>query len=765
MDSRAVALVAAVLVAVCPSSPAADSQWQQAKTLLKEIRQTSAAMAKASGGERTALQEKQKALQETLAKHKQALCGGPWSRHEFKTPAHRKDRTGSEIQMNMIVWLPPDTPKIRGVFFSLWGAIVHDPFLRAGAREGGLAISCINEGFDGGFNYTTGTAAAFEEAFARAAEVTGHPELRDAPVLTAGMSASVIGARNIAYWKPDRSLGVIHASGGNMHHCLYDPKRSLAGVPFLAVNGEMEHCGPEGGGHMSGAAGIRPEYGFQTQWVMMRDSMIERQMNDPTHLMNLLVMPNAGHGGWSDATAYVCGRFMAKAARYRLPGGYPNAKVTADGCVRIDPRWGWLTDANLKAPQFKPAPYLRYEGDPGRAWWHFDEEMAMETAEYHTGVFTQPDPAWGPLDVEAVRAFNLSNSSGPDSALRALLPLCDAGEDQRRAEAVGYIGRLGAVAVGSIPRLIALFGERPAPLVTESLSISLARLADASTQQLLDAVKHADPNVRVGAILALGRIGQPADRIVAAAETGSADAHPVVRRASLNALMRMKAGPSRVGAAALPVLDDLAAAGDGAAFSKLCFEVTLLGTNAVAAAMPAFLRGVTNPHPAVFASSVGGILASRPKPPVAAVPALGAALLTDDTNRWAMAVAAIGRIGMPAATNLVLGCMKQLHNKNASLADYALQILGRLAPKVGTPEFRARAVGSLLEVLEGKEDDAIRRRAARGIGAFGADAKAAVPALRMALDEGGMKDAAQKALGDIGASGGPSLESDILQFP
>jgi hypothetical protein len=758
MNIRHFALAALAAAATCAATRAAETHWQEAKTLIKQIGQVSAAAAKASGDERAALQEKHKALTAALAESKKALYGGPWARHEFKTPAHRKDKAGNEIQMNMIVWLPPDTPKIRGVFLSLWGMIVHDPFLRAGAREGGLAIACINEGFDGGFNYTTGSPAALEEALAKAAEVTGHPELRGAPLLTAGMSASVIGARNIAYWRPDRSLGVIHASGGNMHHCRYDPKLTLAGVPFLAVNGEMEQCGPEGGGHMSGAAGIRPEYGFQTQWVMMRDSMIVRQYDDPTHLMNLLVMPNAGHGGWSDATAFVSGLFMAKAARYRLPGGYPGAKATADGCVRIDPRWGWLTDANLKAPQFKPAPYDKYEGDPGRAFWHFDEEMAMETVEYHTGVFSRPDPAWGPLDVEAVRAFNLSRSDKPESAIKALLPLCDAADNRRRAEAAGYIGRLGPAAAGSLPRLIAMFGERPAPLVAESLSASLARMAPASVQHLLDAAKNTDPNVRAGAILALGRIGQPVETILAAAEAGSADGHEAVRRASFDTLLLMKAGPARVGAAARPVLDDLAQAGDATVFSNTYFSVILLGSNAVAAAMPAFMRAATNPHPVIFHCAVSGILAMRPKPPAAAVPILSQALLTDDTNRWAAAVAAISKIDLPGATNLVVGCMAQLRNKDATKADFALETLARLAPKVGTPEFRAMSAKQLLGIVEGKGESALRRRVVRGIGAFGADAKATAPTLQMAMEEPDLRDAVKKALTDIGAGSGPNLE-------
>ena len=69
-------------------------------------------------------------------------------------------------------------------------------------------------------------------------------------------------------------------------------------VPFLAMNGEFEWCGPVGGGHASGAAGIRPEYGNQTQWVMIREQMLRLWRNKQEHRMTLVVVPNADHGAW-----------------------------------------------------------------------------------------------------------------------------------------------------------------------------------------------------------------------------------------------------------------------------------------------------------------------------------------------------------------------------------------------------------------------------------------------------------------------------------
>ena len=60
-------------------------------------------------------------------------------------------------------------------------------------------------------------------------------------------------------------------------------------MPFVAVNGEFEEYGPEGGGK----GGIRPQWGSQTQWVMIREQMLRRRKQDAANLMNLIVLPMA----------------------------------------------------------------------------------------------------------------------------------------------------------------------------------------------------------------------------------------------------------------------------------------------------------------------------------------------------------------------------------------------------------------------------------------------------------------------------------------
>jgi hypothetical protein len=105
------------------------------------------------------------------------------------------------------------------------------------------------------------TIERLDKVFDHWAEASKHPEIRGAAVLTGGLSVSVLWVRNVGYGAPDRCFGIVYVAGGNIHQQMNDERKTLAGVPFMAVNGEFESCGPEGG--------IRPHPGFDTQWHRM----------------------------------------------------------------------------------------------------------------------------------------------------------------------------------------------------------------------------------------------------------------------------------------------------------------------------------------------------------------------------------------------------------------------------------------------------------------------------------------------------------------
>jgi len=289
------------------------------------------------------------------------------------------------------LWIPPGTAKLAGLIVAektlLEKRLVTDPAIRKAAADRSLGILYFEPGPNPFFPYggKGDCDVRFLKGLEELAGSSGHPELAHVPWLTIGHSTGGIFCRNLAYWRPDRVLGVIHIKSGNMHHGIHYPERdSLKGVPFLAINGEFEEFGPEGG--------IRKEYGRQTQWVMIRKQMLARRRQAADHLMSLVVHAGGNHTDWSDALTDLCVLFIHKACEYRLPtGSRGDSKPIA--CRQIKVVSGWLTDSDLKDPKHKPATCDEYAGDKGLAFWHFDEEMARTVRNYHKGKFTEPDPA------------------------------------------------------------------------------------------------------------------------------------------------------------------------------------------------------------------------------------------------------------------------------------------------------------------------------------------------------------------------------------
>jgi hypothetical protein len=294
-------------------------------------------------------------------------------------------KTKTEEDKKVSLWLPTSHEYIRGVIVAhpmVGGLVSAQPIRRAAAREGLGMLVYDDFGGEG-----KEALARLDGLFEKFAAESKHPELRGAPVLVGGLSASVLGTRNVACAVPDRVFGVVHVAGGNFQE-MPAGGRGMTQVPFLAQNGEFEWCGPVGGGHASGKWGIRAEYGLQTQWVMIREQMLRLWRNTQEHRMSLVVVPNADHGAWDIGLTAL---FVRKCAQYRLPKEKRDGHAPAV-CAPLPVEKGWLTDADLDHPQHEPAPYDAYKGDKNNAFWHFDEEMARAVYGYHKDKFLLPDP-------------------------------------------------------------------------------------------------------------------------------------------------------------------------------------------------------------------------------------------------------------------------------------------------------------------------------------------------------------------------------------
>ncbi len=299
------------------------------------------------------------------------VARGPDRQGRPREPAHAQ------------LWIPPDCRRVRGIIIGqitrLEKTLTVDPIIRKAAADTDLAVIFVEPSFDILFNYVENDAGRkLKGMLAALARQSRHPELEFAPMITVGHSTGGIFARNVAYWKPERVIAVIHIKSGNLHQHIYGENKSLAGVPFLAINGEFEEYGPEGG--------IRPEYGLETQWIMLRQQLLERRRQEPNNLMSMIVHPGGNHTSWDRGLSEYCALFIRRAVEHRVPKA-PNADRRPVRCLQIKAEDGWLTDADIKHPEHQPAPYAEYTGDKSRAFWHFDAETARATYKYHEGKF------------------------------------------------------------------------------------------------------------------------------------------------------------------------------------------------------------------------------------------------------------------------------------------------------------------------------------------------------------------------------------------
>jgi hypothetical protein len=286
----------------------------------------------------------------------------------------------------VLIWLPPRATEIRGLLIGgrlgIELEIALHPLIRKVCEEERIAIVYFDPHISATFKFWEDPTleSSWLKAIDDLAERTGHPEIRRVPWITMGHSTAGIFARNVAYRWPSRTAGVLHIKSGNFHQRDMLPPGgsngafSLVGVPLLAINGQFEEYGPEGG--------LRPEWGRETQWVYVVKDILRFREKDPKHLMSLWVEPGGNHHFGSPEFFRIVTLFIRKTAQYRLPKELPmgNDPIVCQPLALED---GWVSDASLDAPRHPPAPYREYTGDRLHVFWHYDEEMAKAHAEFH----------------------------------------------------------------------------------------------------------------------------------------------------------------------------------------------------------------------------------------------------------------------------------------------------------------------------------------------------------------------------------------------
>ncbi|RMD83389.1 MAG: hypothetical protein D6820_02400, partial [Lentisphaerae bacterium] len=324
----------------------------------------------------------------------------PDKRHRPRQPA------------DVFLWIPPHVHTLRAILIGgrigIESELVVDPQIRNVCRKDRAGIVYFSPHPMAVFHYwqqENQDAQRLLDVLARLAEISGHEEIRRIPWITIGHSTAGIFARNVAYWNPNRTAAVIHIKSGNFHQQQHlPPHGTLAGIPLLAINGQFETFGPEGG--------LKPHLGRETQWVCVREDIQKFRRRDPNHLMSLLVQPGADHFHGAPSLAACIALFIRKTMRYRVPQQLPPGDQPVQ-CLKLQATDGWLSDPDFYHPTHPPAPYTQYSGDPVLAMWHYDKEMAetvcrfMRNLDKHQ-VLATPSIQW--LDVADGWSFTVKSS-------------------------------------------------------------------------------------------------------------------------------------------------------------------------------------------------------------------------------------------------------------------------------------------------------------------------------------------------------------------
>ncbi|MFT3738098.1 MAG: hypothetical protein QM786_05030 [Breznakibacter sp.] len=269
------------------------------------------------------------------------------------------------------LWIPPQCKQVRGVVvgqhnMSEEGILEHPGFRRTLSKLD-FAEVWVTPGFNMVFDFNQGAGGQFNRMMEALATESGYGELAFAPVVPIGHSAYASYPWNFAAWNPQRTLAVIsvhgdapltNLTGSGRPNPDWEDRR-IDGVPGLMVMGEYEWRDDR----------LAPTMAFRQKF--------------PRSTVSLLADADHGHFDVSDQlVAYLC-LFLEKAAHYRLPKQMPVDRPSE--LVPLDVCRGWLADRwqKDKLPRWPSAPYDRFTGQRGEAFWYIDKQMARATEAYY----------------------------------------------------------------------------------------------------------------------------------------------------------------------------------------------------------------------------------------------------------------------------------------------------------------------------------------------------------------------------------------------
>ena len=277
------------------------------------------------------------------------------------------------------LWIPPNCKRIRGVVVAcqnmLERSLFERPAFRDAAASDSLAILLIDSGHDQaptdgrdpnhpkrssldiflnpnypqGEEDPVGAGQDLQTILDELADKSGYSELKNAPLMPVGHSSAGSFVWHLYRWDPSRIFAMLPFKTGAKDD-------GPAGIPVMMVESEWF------------------DYGNSMNDVWSRGSAQGRGAHGQC-LFGYYVDIGSGHCDVTDESIKAVALFMKKAVDARIPSNAP-----LDGQVVLKPisaESGWLLDsAAFGRPENTPVMYKDYKGDPAKAYWYVDKELA-----------------------------------------------------------------------------------------------------------------------------------------------------------------------------------------------------------------------------------------------------------------------------------------------------------------------------------------------------------------------------------------------------
>lgn len=294
------------------------------------------------------------------------------------------------------LWIPPETPRIRGLLLGGWQDFVDSEVIRSACASVGVGI-LIGTRLDIGDHQVVSGQAQFDATLQDLARQSGHPELVQVPFLPYGWSAGTVWSTRFAFAFPERCFAALTFKGGFCVSASVPPPGTdtsrVSHLPWLHIQGQFEEFGP-------GPSGVlRDHEDRSTGWNLANTNHPAFRAANPDLLIGLIVDAGATHMGWNERLYPLVAAFITGSARLRLPAD------DQSGLRPVQVADGYLMDKELAAPRFPLAPAKDFTGKPGEAHWFPDRTMAEATAALHRNLGKKPqyatilDGKGAPLDV------------------------------------------------------------------------------------------------------------------------------------------------------------------------------------------------------------------------------------------------------------------------------------------------------------------------------------------------------------------------------